>query len=80
MTSELYLAATFSGVLSIASTDAGSTLLLLSASILFRGIGRSGEMLTPGLCFSINLETIWILLWPIMILSTFYFPLSAVVS
>ena len=80
LTSELYFAAALSGVLSIPRTDAGSTLLLLSASTLFSGIGRSGDILTPGLCLSIIFETIWMLLYPIMILSTFALPLSAVVS
>ena len=80
--SELYFAAYcfWSGVLSTAKTDAGSTLFRLSTSAIFSGTGLSGDMLLPGFVFSTIFVTIWRLLWPIIMLSTLYLPLSAVVS
>ena len=80
-TSELNLAYCFwSGVLSTAKTDAGSMLFLLSISAIFSGSGLSGDMLLPGFVFSTSFVTIWRLLWPMIMLSTLYLPLSAVVS
>ena len=56
-------------------------LFRLSTSMLgLSGPGLSGDILFPGFVFSTSFDTIWRLFYPIMMLSTFALPLSAVVS